>query len=433
MKIVLQQKQTLNLVMTTELRQAIELLQLSTYELAQFIQQQELENPFIELVEKERDFDYSKGNYERNRSASAENPLDYIASNERGMCEKLVEQIQWLPICKTERGILEYLVFSLDENGYLSFSADVITKQLGVEIETIEKAIDKLQSFEPLGVGARNLKECLLIQARKMYPEDLKLIVIIQNHLEDLANKKWHAIANQLELTIEEVNEKFEVIQTLNPRPCGLLANDRIEYVTPDIVVEIEETDFVVYLNDHYIPDIRFNKLPASNLNKEVITYTQDRYRNFQWLQNSIEQRRQTILKIMHVILKRQERFFREGFSALQPLTLKEVAEEIDMHESTVSRATANKMLQTPRGTFDLRLLFSTKLVSHSGTNLSQTKVKMLLERFIEKENKLKPLSDQKLADQFKVEGIKVSRRTIAKYRDELNIPSSSRRKEFVV
>lgn len=433
MKIVLQQKQTLNLVMTTELRQAIELLQLSTYELSQFIQQQELENPFIELVEKEQDSDFNKRNYERRGSATTENPVDFIASNKEGMCEKLVEQIQWLPIDQTERSIIEYLVFNLDGNGYLSFTADIISEDLGADVEIVEKAIEKLQSLEPIGVGARNLKECLLIQIRKLYPEDYKVASVIENHLENLANKKWHTIANQLEMTIEEVNRAFEVIQTLNPRPCASLANDRIDYVTPDIVVEVEEDDFVVRLNDYYIPNIRFNKLQANNPSKEVATYAQESYRNFQWLQNSIEQRRQTIIKIMQVIVERQEMFFKKGFSALQPLTLKEVAEEIDMHESTVSRATANKMIQTPKGTFDLRLLFSSKLGSDSGDDLSQTKVKMLLEKFVEEENKLKPLSDQKIADQFKVEGIKISRRTIAKYRDELNIPSSSRRKEFVI
>lgn len=433
MKIVLQQKQTLNLVMTTELRQAIELLQLSTYELSQFIQQQELENPFIELVEKEPDSDYSSRSYERTSSGSSENPLDYIADNERGMCEKLVEQIQWLPIEQTEQRILEYLVFNLDENGYLSFPDEVFAEQLGVDIETVENAIAKLQSLEPLGVGARDLKECLLLQLKTLYPKEEKVMSVIQSHLEDLAHKKWPLIAEKLGMTMAEVKEAFELIQTLNPRPCALLGNDRIEYVTPDIVVEEDEDEFIVRLNDHYIPNIRFNKLQSNNVSKEVATYAQENYRNFQWLQNSIEQRRQTIIKIMRVIIERQENFFKKGFSALQPLTLKEVAEEIDMHESTVSRATANKMIETPRGTFDLRLLFSSKLDSKSGDGLSQTKVKMLLEKFVEEENKLKPLSDQKLADQFKVEGITISRRTIAKYRDELNIPSSSRRKEFVV
>lgn len=433
MKIVLQQKQTLNLVMTTELRQAIELLQLSTYELSQFIQQQELENPFIELVDKEQETDYTRKSTERYSSASTENPLDYIASNERGMCEKLVEQIQWLPIEQTERSILEYLVYNLDENGYLSYSDEIFAEELGVEIEVIHEAVKKLQTLEPLGVGARNLKECLLIQITSLYPEEETAAAIVQIHLEDLANKKWPVIAEKLQITIPEVNQAFEIIQSLNPRPCSLLGNDRIEYVAPDIVVEVEEDEFIVRLNDHYIPEIRFNKLQSSRMCKEVASYAQESYRSFQWLKNSIEQRRQTIIKIMQVIIQKQENFFIKGFSALQPLTLKEVADEIEMHESTVSRATANKMIQTSRGTFDLRLLFSSKLSSESGDNLSQTKVKMLLEQFVKEENKLKPMSDQKLADHFKVEGITISRRTIAKYRDELNIPASSRRKEFVV
>src|SRR5699024_9902001 len=218
-----------------------------------------------------------------------------------------------------------------------------------------------------------------------------------------------------------------------------IISSPHIEYLNPDIIVDIDEDtgDFQVYLNDNYVPEVRFNRDYSNEIasaEQQVSQYVNNHFRRYQWLQNSIQQRRNTILKIMKVLLIEQQDFFTDGLKALKPLTLKEVADLIEMHESTVSRATANKVVQTPQGSFELRKLFSTSLSTASGEKASQTTVKMMLKDIVDKEEKYKPLSDQKIADLLKEDqGVKISRRTVAKYRSELNIPSSTRRKEIKV
>lgn len=435
LKLVLQQKQTLNLTMTTELRQAIELLQYSTYDLYQFLHEQGLENPLIELVEKEQIPSDSYRKKVVSSSASDDvDPFKFIADSGKGMCDKLKEQVSYLSVSETERKILNYLVFNLDENGYLTVQNIEVSEYLQVSEEEVESAIKQLQQLEPLGVGARSLEECLLLQAKVLYPVQLTLHEVIEEHLILLADKKWNELARKLSISLAEVKMIEEMIQTLDPKPCAMMHTSSVDYVTPDIIIEKVDDEFHITLNDYYIPEIKFNTDYTHLVDGKRSSYVQEHYRNLTWLQNSIEQRRTTILKIMHVLVQKQADFFEHGFSALKPLTLKDVADEIDMHESTVSRATANKVLQTSKGSFDLRMLFSTRLSDSNDESMSQTKVKLLLEKIISEENKVKPLSDQKIADYFKSnESIKISRRTIAKYREELHIPSSSRRKELHV
>lgn len=441
MELVLQQKQTLNLVMTTELRQAIELLQYSTYDLMKFIQEQEQENPFIELVDKGYSMSSGARSSGRQRTSSDEtvDPLDFIASEDGDVYDDLIHQLTWLEIDEEEKKIVEYLILNLSENGYLLLTDEDICSHLDLDLSQVDQAVDILQSLEPIGIGGRSLSECLLIQAKDKYPEDTVLHAIILNHLEDLANRKWDLITKQLNISLADIKQAHKMIKTLDPKPVTIAPNDRVEYLSPDIVVEINEQskEFQVYLNDYYIPNVRFNRAYSAEImssEKEVSKYVNDYYKRFQWLQNSIEQRRNTILKIMQVLLVEQESFFQKGLKALKPLTLKEVADLIDMHESTVSRATANKVIQTPQGTYELRKLFSTRLNTTSGSNASQTTVKMMLQDIVKNEDKYKPLSDQKIAELLKEDhGVKISRRTVAKYRGELSIPASTRRKEIKV
>lgn len=435
MKLVLQQKQTLNLAMTTELRQAIELLQYSTYDLYKYLQEQELENPLIELVQKEQTHSepFQKGTVSRSTSDEVD-PLQFIVSPDRGMCDKVKEQVRYLAISEEEKKHIFFLVNNLDENGYLDISSEEIAKQLAVSEEEVELAVKHLQQLEPLGIGARNLEECLLLQAKELYPFESTLHEVIEHYLHLLGDKKWQELTKKCSITLQDVKAIEEMIQTLNPKPCAMMQADSTEYVTPDIVIEKVDEEYHITLNDYYVPEIKLNNDYADLITGKKTPYIQEHHRNLTWLQNSIEQRRMTILKIMNVLVQRQEAFFEKGFSALQPLTLKDVADEIEMHESTVSRATANKILQTSQGSFDLRLLFSTRLNAKNDESTSQTQVKLLLEKIVNEESKVKPLSDQKIADYFKQhESIEISRRTIAKYREELNIPSSSRRKELKI
>lgn len=432
MELVLQQKQTLNLVMTTELRQAIQLLQYSTYELYQFMMEQQLENPLIELEEKTPDVPYN-GKTKINKTANTDyNPLDFIANEEKGMRDHLLEQTQWLKITDRERNLLHYLILNLDENGYLPLSVDEMVAETAIGESEINHGIMLLQQLEPVGIGARNLLECLLLQATCYFPDEQLLAHVIERHLDDLANKKWNQIAKQLDIALAEVKAIYDLIQELDPKPCAGISNFQADYLNSDVIVEQKGDEYAVYLNDGYLPGIHLNSQYADLLKgkNEASAYVHNHYKSYQWLLSSIEQRQSTILKIAHVIIQKQQAFLINGFSALQPLTLKDVAEEIQMHESTVSRATMNKVIQTPKGSFEIRKLFASKLATENGESTSQATVKLLLKNFVDDESKQKPFSDQKIADYFKTkEGITISRRTVAKYREELNIPSSSKRK----
>src|SRR5690625_150909 len=437
MELVLQQKQTLNLVMTAELRQAIALLQYSTYELYQFIQEQQMENPLIELEEKVQDIPYRQpssqtSNFDQEQS----NPIDFMASYDENIYDDLLEQVQWLDIDEWYQQILQYLVLNLDENGYLPLTTKEIADQLAISELEAEEGIKYLQQLEPIGVGARSLSECLKLQMDYYYPEETFASHIVKHHLTELANKKWHALARKYNVALADIQYIFHLIQTLEPKPNIHLSSQTNEYVYPDIIITEENGKFFVQLNDHYLPDIRLNKqyLPLLNDQSSMSTYMNKQYKNYQWLLNSMEQRRSTILKITKVVIQRQKDFFKNGFASLKPLTLREVAEDIDMHESTVSRATMNKVIQTPKGSFAMRMLFSSKVDAKGGSFTSQAKVKLLIQTLIKEENKRKPLSDQKIANYLQEnKGITISRRTVAKYREELKIPSSRQRKEIVV
>lgn len=434
MELVLQQKQQLNLLMTTELRQAIELLQYSAYELEQYIRQQELENPLIELKEKAEHNLSEAGTYYRPTSSGhSDVPLEAIPGHNLNMRDELFEQAKFIYTDEKTQRLLGYLIYNLDDNGYLcSLDAD----EVQLSGQEIEKGIHLLQEVGPLGIGARNLKECLLLQIMHTSPRNELAESLVNNHLDLIAERKWNEIATQMKISMSEVKEIHDFIQTLNPRPCAFVSDFSTKYVTPDIIVELKDGELSFQLNDGYLPTIQLNNDYASFLETkgEASKYINSQYNSYQWLLSSIEQRRNTIIKIVQALLTKQENFFKNGFLFLKPLTMKEVADEIEMHESTVSRATKNKVIQTPFGSFELRLLFTSKIGAVEGDSVSQTKVKTLLQTFIAEENKHKPYSDQKIADYFKDEkGISISRRTITKYRKELNIPPSSQRKEIQV
>src|SRR5699024_6815560 len=363
LKIVLEQRQMLNMVMTTELRQAIELLQLSTYELKQYIQRQAEENPFMELVEKTHHTPaaMSRSSYQKD----AANPIDFAASNEKTLYEQLLEQLIDFQLSNREYKLMEYLIFNIDEQGYLKVADEEIKNHAGATNDELARAKEVLHRLEPVGIGAKNLKECLLLQAERKYPGDKLLIQLIEVHLEHLADKKWERISDDLNISLHKVNDLFQIIKTFNPRPASDLMNTKINYVNPDIRIAKEDGKnvFSVSLNDFYLPEIKYNHAYSEKLQggKELSRYVNSHFKKIEWLRNSIAQRRETILKIMDVIVNRQHAYLEKGLSsALKALTLKEVADEIGMHESTVSRATANKIVETPVGTFELRRLFST-------------------------------------------------------------------------
>ncbi len=437
MELVLHQKLEQKLLMTFELRQAIELLQYSTFELEQFIREQELENPLIELKEKDGHNQFEE-RIQRvsSTSDSSESLIEKTRSFEANMRDELFAQAKFMFSDEHTLFLLSTIIYNLDDNGYLNQPDGESMTTLNLTDLDIERGIQILQQFAPLGTGARTLKECLQLQLRYGYPDEKEAEYLVNNHLQLLADRKWNELSALMKIPLAEVKRLSDLIRSLNPRPCTFIADFTTDYLNPDIIVEYINDEFTFHLNDGNLPSIQIHQDYSRYLQgkSDVANYMHEHYKSYQWLLNSIEQRRNTIISIMHVLLEKQKNFFLTGFQALEPLTLKEVADEIGMHESTVSRATANKVIQTPLGSFNLRLLFTSKLETTDGSSISQTTVKSLLKSFIDQEDKYRPHSDQKIADYLKSEkGITISRRTISKYREELNIPSSSRRKEIRV
>ncbi|ARD47856.1 RNA polymerase factor sigma-54 [Sporosarcina sp. P33] len=426
MEMVLRQKQELGLHMTTELRQAIELLQLCTYDLEQYIREQELENPLIELTEPKLDHSFEE-RITRSYASSESDSQEWVKQDEEGKRDQLIQQINVnFPDEKTKQ-FLKRLIHSLDDNGYLSAEMQSVTG--------VEKGIELLQQIGPPGIGARNLRECLLLQARQSEDCPEFAETFIADYLPLVADRKWQDIATGMNITMPHVKELYDFLLTLNPRPCPELANTKTEFMVPDVIVEEKQGKLTFHLNDHELPKISLRKEYVSSLKgkSELSNYLQGYHKQAQWLLTSIEQRRTTMIRIVTDLLEKQQTFFRQGREALQPMTLKDIADSIEMHESTISRAVSNKVIQTPAGTFEMRSLFTSKLAAQNGESVSQSSVKAALKALVADEDKRKPLSDQKIADYFlKEQGVTISRRTISKYREELQIPPSSKRKSIL-
>lgn len=426
MQLTIKQTQDLGLVMSLQLRQAIELLQLSSVELEQFLHEQEQVNPLVELKEPTYSIQYEQVVFKKT-SREPLFQLEQTAKYEPTLIDTLLEYAGLIFKNKCDMRLVHFIIYNLDENGYY-----VHLEPCPYTIFEIEKGIQLLQQIGPLGIGARNLQECLLLQATYDGSCPNCTTKILQYHLDDLANRHWKKIAVSLDITLEEIKEIHNYIQTLNPKPGALLHQHHHYEITPDIVVELNEGELSFLLREQYLPQIQLHADYAPHLTtKSSITpYLKKYFSEFKWLVNSIEQRQNTMITLMNTLIKKQSDFFFHGFEALKPLTLREMAEEMAVHESTVSRVTTNKYIQTPFGTFELRSLFSSKLQTTEGNDISQVKVKSLLKELIKTENKQKPYSDQKIAEHFKkILGIDISRRTITKYREELHIPSSAKRK----
>lgn len=443
MELGLYQEQRLKLMMTNELRQAITLLQYSGIELSEFIHQQALENPLMELKEQNHEiYKTASADYDKNRSSKSsqreKDPLDFVSNDEVSVYDYLLMQASFLRLTEDERRRLEYLILMLDENGYLKHDIDEIAEHIGESSCDVKDALMQLQEFDPAGVGASNIVECLLLQLKRKFPEEIVAYKIVNNYLQELADKKWKQIAKDLNISLNDVQKAFDLIQLLHPKPGLLIGKGPMpKYITPDLIVEKNKGDYAVFVNDHFLPKININDvylhmLQSNQSDSEAVHYLQEKYQQVHWLLKSIEQRKVTLYNVMTAIVEKQKAFFEKGECFLSPMTLKEVAEAIDIHESTVSRATTDKYVQTPHGLFELKYFFTSSLKTENGKDTSSLHVKQLIKELIDHENKSKPLSDQKISALLKKEdGVVVSRRTVTKYREQLNIPSSSKRKRF--
>lgn len=435
MDLGLYQQQSLKLVMTTELKQAITLLQYSTIELHEFLEEQALENPLIELKEFSIS-DMHDRPVRKKQDDQPRQPFETVSKHEKSLQEVLQEQVSFLKLEPELTNALHYLINSLDENGYLEEDLEKIADTLGYPLETIKKALTLLQQLEPYGIGARDLKECLLIQMEKLPTEHPIAEMLVAEHLEDFAEKRWKLLSKKLDIGLKEIQEAFDLIQSLNPRPGACYTTEKPRYIIPDLYVRKTNDGYEIVMNDQYVPQIQVNddyrQMITDNSQTDASKYVQSKYQQILWLKKSIEQRRLTLLKVMTTIVNKQVEFFQNGPGHLRPLTLKEVAEEADIHESTVSRSVKNKYVQTPHGLFEMKHFFNVGVRTDDGEEASSSSVKEQIKALIDTENPKKPFSDQKLADALKKEkGIVVSRRTVAKYREQMNIPSSSKRKRY--
>lgn len=455
----LQLEQTQKLIMTPELRQAIEILQLSSFELNHLIEQELEKNPVMEVVEdkglneeenkdKEKNdkeeidweqyFEHNEPYYKRQKEMPDQeyNQENYVKGTTT-LKEHLLFQLHISLVRKQHRGIGEYIIECIDNNGYLETSIEEIGNILNEKVSDVENILYLIQSFDPAGVGARDLKECLAIQMKQMGYWNEKTETIIFEHLEDLADNRFQAMSKKLGISCKELQDIKDFIKTLEPKPGRLFASDQdVRYITPDATIEKVGNEYIVLVNDTTAPRLRISNFYKNMLKQEkkssiTAQYLNEKLDSAMWLIRSIEQRRTTLYNVISCILEVQKDFFEEGIASLKPLTLREIAEKLEIHESTVSRATNGKYVQTPKGLYELKYFFNNGIQKKDGNSISSKGIKDMIQKIIAEEDERKPVSDQGIADILKNKGVKISRRTVAKYRDEMGILSSSKRKRY--
>jgi RNA polymerase sigma-54 factor len=332
----------------------------------------------------------------------------------------------------------EWIIGNIDDDGYLRATLDELAQQSGQSLSEFERALELIQGFDPLGIAARDLRECLLIQVKQLDLQDTLVEKIIRDHLPDLEKRKFQNIAKVLNVTPQEVQEASQIIiNELEPKPGRPYLPSDTNYVVPDVYITKVEDHYVIQLNDEGLPRVRINpyyrKLLNSKDSVDKVTkdYVEERLRSAQWLIKGMEQRNKTIYKVAESIVKFQREFLDQGITLLKPMVLKDVAEDIGMHESTISRVTTNKYMHTPQGIFPMKYFFTTGFSAGTGAEISSLTVKDTIQRMIKEEDLATPLKDQQIVNALKAQGIDIARRTVAKYREELRIPPTSVRKRI--
>lgn len=464
-------EQTQKLTMTPELIQAIRILQFNTQELDNFVQGELMENPVLELDKaddgepqkdaenyisdseepkkesEEPDFDlrekvaedfddisYNQWQYSKNND---EYTFENFVTKEETLEDYLLLQLTFSNLKDKDLKLGRYIIESLDENGYMTISAEQIAKAFKTTEEHVEKVLDVIHTFEPSGVGARDLRECLIIQlAAKGLLEDIVEYIIL-NHLEDLAENRLNKVAKQLGITVNQVQMICDLIRSLEPKPGRSFAgDDSVKYIIPDVMVEKINGEYVVTTNESSVPHLMvspyYTCLSKETKNdEEVSKYLNDRFNSALWLIKSIEQRKMTIFNVVCAVVEHQKEFLDKGPKYLKTLTLKQVAESLEIHESTVSRSINGKYMQTPRGVFEIKYFFSSGVTGQGGEGLSSNSIKTMIKEIIDNEDSKKPYSDQEIVEILGERGIEISRRTVAKYREGMNILSSSKRRRY--
>ena len=449
----LKQTQTLS----PQMMQAMEILQMGSQELLEYIQETLQENPVLESEERRqpeespedallrRKLEWLESTDVQNRWYHQEDAQDLsdltvgavgADPGEESLYYYLRSQIQFETLPKPLAAAVRCVLESLSGNGYLDDPIADLATHAGVDEKTMERAVELVQALEPAGVGARNLSEILCLQLTRRGETGLPL-TIADRYLEAMSKDHYNLIARETGASREDIQAACKVIRSLNPRPgAGFAPREALGYITPDLVVVSFEDHFEILSNDYYFPSLKvssyYHQLMRSTDESQVKDYLTNKVRQAKWVVSSVEQRRSTLMACANCIVERQESFFRRGPGHLRPMTLADVAQALDVHESTVSRAVKDKYLQCAHGVFPLGYFFSRALPAGSGgDSVSAEQAKSAIKKLIAAEDKKKPLSDQKLCQLLTEQGIEISRRTVAKYRDELGISSTSGRKQF--
>ena len=478
-----QLKLSQQLVMTPQLQQAIKLLQLSRMELLDVVRAELEENPVLEEGQESPEEQAELGELEREIEAEAitatgneelhevagdresfgdidwhtylesyslggttadnfedddERPsYENLLTRKPSLQDHLLWQLKLSTLEGRDRLIADEIIGNLDEDGYLRASLEEIATQTHSPADRVEKVLRAVQDFDPPGIAARTLQECLLRQIEQLGMQGTLVETLLLRHVDDLENRRYPQIARALQVSVEEVLAAAKLISGLDPRPGSQYGQDDVHYIIPDIFVYKIGDDYVVVLNDEGLPNLRINSFYRSALSGAVAVdakageYIQEKLRGALWLIKSIHQRQRTIYKVTKSIVKFQRDFFDRGVEYLKPLVLRDVAEDIEMHESTVSRVTTNKYVQTPQGLFELKYFFNSGINTTEGDSIASESVKSKIRDIIAGENPRKPHSDQKIVELLRRQGIDIARRTVTKYREMLNLGSSTQRRRL--
>ncbi|EIZ7480382.1 RNA polymerase factor sigma-54 [Escherichia coli] len=477
MKQGLQLRLSQQLAMTPQLQQAIRLLQLSTLELQQELQQALESNPLLEQIDTHEEIDTREtqdsetldtADALEQKEMPEELPLDaswdtiYTAGTPSGtsgdyiddelpvyqgettqtLQDYLMWQVELTPFSDTDRAIATSIVDAVDETGYLTVPLEDILESIGdeeIDIDEVEAVLKRIQRFDPVGVAAKDLRDCLLIQLSQFdkttpWLEEARLI--ISDHLDLLANHDFRTLMRVTRLKEDVLKEAVNLIQSLDPRPGQSIQTGEPEYVIPDVLVRKHNGHWTVELNSDSIPRLQINQHYASMCNNARndgdSQFIRSNLQDAKWLIKSLESRNDTLLRVSRCIVAQQQAFFEQGEEYMKPMVLADIAQAVEMHESTISRVTTQKYLHSPRGIFELKYFFSSHVNTEGGGEASSTAIRALVKKLIAAENPAKPLSDSKLTSLLSEQGIMVARRTVAKYRESLSIPPSNQRKQLV-
>ena len=449
----LKQTQKLSPILTQQLQQAIKLLQLSKLELVEAIEQEIKENPILEVGEEQAEEQAQETKDDGEEIAelldrfSPSEEFSYREEKEYPDYENIIKKpsnlrdyLRWQAglanFDQNERLVVEWIIENIDDNGYLAYPISEISKSSGFSSESLEEVLKKVQKFDPSGVGARDLKECILIQYEALGEKDALLEQILASYFELFHHNNVKGIAKATGYPLDDVKKVFEKIKGFDPKPGRNYSDEYTSYIVPDVYVIKKEDGFEILLNDDDLPELRLNryymglcrdKKTAGDTKK----YIKNKLHQAEWFIKSIQQRQRTLYLVAESILKFQREFFEQGLRSLKPLILKDVAQDIGVHESTVSRITTNKYMSCPQGLYELKFFFPTGIDKDGDSPLSTNVVMDLIVEIVKHEDKKSPLTDSEIMDYLKAkQNINIARRTVAKYREGLNIPSSRDRTE---